>query len=268
MPQTYSFSIQYANVSCLVRFHPLTQNICHWTRMWKLKMHAERKSKMCMERKSKMCMERKSKMCMERKSKMHTERKLKIIKALTGMTKFPVQMTQLAWVKRQPRQFQPACCLLMHSMHHIFMLTLDPTTLFYWNLSETHHPSLQHRPLINKWASGIPGPENARPPTIRTISSQPQPDPGLTRTMTMTTFTSAPLSSQSALMANVGIQCHNDNENVVGGLSDHDKTKGPEWAKCHRIPKQVRHRICVMSEVGFSTLSCLEQWRSFLCSRW
>src|SRR6266850_4108955 len=182
MPQTYSFSIQYANVSCLVRFHPLTQNICHWTRMWKLKMHAERKSKMCMERKSKMCMERKSKMCMERKSKMCmerkskmcmerkskmcAERKLKIIKMLTGMTKFPVQMTQLAWVKRQPQQFQPACCLLIHGMHHIFILMLDPTTLFYWNLSETRHPSLQHHPSINEWASGIPGLENARPPTI------------------------------------------------------------------------------------------------------
>src|SRR6266850_3355570 len=150
MPQTYSFSIQYANVSCLVRFHPLTQNICHWTRMWKLKMHAERKSKMCMERKSKMC----------------AERKLKIIKMLTGMTKFPVQMTQLAWVKRQPQQCQPACCLLIHGMHHIFILMLDPTTLFYWNLSETRHPSLQHHPSINEWASGIPGLENARPPTI------------------------------------------------------------------------------------------------------
>ena len=61
-------------------------------------------------------------------------------------------------------------------------------------------------------------------------------------------------------MANVGIRRHNDNENVVGGLSDHDETEGPERAECHHIPKQVGHGICVTSEVGFSTLSRLERW--------
>jgi hypothetical protein len=47
--------------------------------------------------------------------------------------------------------------LTIFSSPMMHLLTLDPTTLFYWNISEMHNPHSQQRPSISEWASKIMG---------------------------------------------------------------------------------------------------------------
>jgi hypothetical protein len=93
------------------------------------------------------------------------------------------------------------------------MLTLDPTTLFYFSLRDGN---CNHEGLIQDWAANIP--HNAKPG-----SSHRKATPSLTHGST--SGSCPPLSTQSTLNSvkiSGGIQIDK------GGLSDADKTRGCE----------------------------------------
>ena len=142
--------------------------------------------------------------------------------------------------------------LTMFSSPTMHLLTLDPTTLFYWNISEIHNPLSQRRPSINEWASKITG--DTRPPSMRTISSG---IPALTHSKTTLSQPSVPTSKRSALSANVGIRQPDGDDDLVGGLSDHDETQGRERDELQRAPKKAGKRTTY--NVSFSTF-----WSSLL----
>src|SRR6267142_3933199 len=132
-----------------------------------------------------------------------------------------VPVTQLAWVNA-------VSCYAVQGTRRgvssdpttmVHLLTLDPTTLFYWNLSKMYGPSSEP---IDKWASNIP--KDTRLASMRTISSVV---PSLTHSK-MTLLQPSATSRRSALSVNVGIRELDDHENMVGGLSDHDEMQGPE----------------------------------------
>lgn len=134
--------------------------------------------------------------------------------------------------------------LTMFSSHTMHLLTLDPTTLFYWNISEIHNPLSRRRPSISEWASKIPG--DSGPPSTRTISSS---IPALTHSKTTLSQPSVPTSKRSALSGNVGIRQPDDD--LVGGLSDHDEMQGLERDELQRMRKKAGKRATY--NVSFSS---------------
>jgi hypothetical protein len=79
--------------------------------------------------------------------------------------------------------------LTIFSSPKMHLLTLDPTTLFYWNISEMHNPHSQRCPSISEWASKITG--DTGPPSTQTILSS---IPTLTHSKATLSQTSVPTS--------------------------------------------------------------------------
>ena len=153
---------------------------------------------------------------------------------LTTGTRFLVEVpvTWLMWVNAVSHYAVQGmrCGVSSDPTTMVHLLTLDPTTLFYWNLSKMYGPSSEP---IDKWASNIP--KDARLAGMQTISSVV---PSLTHSKTTLSQPSATFR-RSALSANVGIRKLDDHENMVGGLSDHDETQGPEWDELQQAPKRM-----------------------------
>ena len=113
------------------------------------------------------------------------------------------------------------------------MLTLDPTTLFYFSLRDLDFKN-NHAGLIQDWATKIP--RNAKPESTRSKAT-----PSLTHGSTRSSH--APPSARSALNT-VKIGEHDDSIKIAeGGLSDVDETKGDERDAAIKSPPKGTRRI-------------------------
>jgi hypothetical protein len=132
------------------------------------------------------------------------------------------------------------------------MLTLDPSTLFYWNLSD---PTKKVKYSIESWAKSIP--LNAKPPSRArshtTTSSRAVPS--LTNASSHSTGTSV-LTNAITITSTAAppVQIKPDPDFIEihdGGLSDHDEISGRERDAAVFSPPKGKTRL--NSEV--STLS-------------
>ena len=120
-----------------------------------------------------------------------------------------------------------------HSIASSLMLTLDPTTLFYFSLRDLDDKN-KHAGLIKDWATKIP--RNAKPGDTRSKAT-----PSLTQGSTRSSH--VPPSTRSALTM-VKIGRHDDGIEIAeGGLSDLDETKGAERDAAIKSPPKGRQRI-------------------------
>jgi hypothetical protein len=133
------------------------------------------------------------------------------------------------------------------------MLTLDPSTLFYWNLSDP--PAKKFKHAVEAWAKSVP--LNAKPPS-RAPSHVTSRVPSLTHGSSRSTGCSMltdtiTVTSKVAPPARIkpdpdSIDIHN------GGLSDHDEIRGRERDAAIFSPP--KGKICLNSEVSFFILHC------------
>jgi len=113
------------------------------------------------------------------------------------------------------------------------MLTLDPTTLFYFSLRDLDFKN-NHAGLIQDWATKIP--HNAKPGSTRSKAT-----PSLTHGSTRSSH--APPLTRSALNT-VKISDPDDGIKIAeGGLSDIDETKGYERDAAIKSPPKGKQRI-------------------------
>jgi hypothetical protein len=125
------------------------------------------------------------------------------------------------------------------------MLTLDQSTLFYWNLSDSNNKKRKHGRIISEWASAIPSNAKAgsRAPSRTTTARKPAsshsdsilPLPSLTSGTSGSTAPSvltknirivshmAPTAQAKVKPEPEDITIHSD-----AGLSHNDETKGNE----------------------------------------
>jgi hypothetical protein len=119
------------------------------------------------------------------------------------------------------------------------MLTLDPSTLFYWNLSNPPAKKLKHS--VQSWANSIP--VNAKPPsrapshantvtTTKSGTSRINAVPSLTYASSRSTGRS--VLTNSIAVTHTGpppVRIKPDPDYITihdGGLSDHDEIRGRE----------------------------------------
>lgn len=134
------------------------------------------------------------------------------------------------------------------------MLTLDETTLFFWNLSNearARRASVTSQSPVANWVNatvpGVPPP----PVSQRSTSTLPSKVPSQTRTVrTMSTHSSRFQSSRSALSAQVSVKGYaragrnnEDEDSFVGGLSDHDELEGDEFKDAQNSPVKGKRRV-------------------------
>lgn len=136
------------------------------------------------------------------------------------------------------------------------MLTLDPTTLFYFSLSDAPTKD-KHTGLVNDWASKIERP-HSKSGSIRS-GTTPALSTGSSRSTHRTTSTRPPPSSRSALSNNIKISRDNDvieiSSGDEGGLSDRDETRGKEREFAVKSPPKGRQRATSkVSQLYSSTL--------------
>ena len=133
------------------------------------------------------------------------------------------------------------------------MLTLDPSTLFYWNLSDP--PAKKFKHSIESWAKSVP--LNAKPPSrapshTNTTMSASRTVPSLTNASSCSTGRSV-LTHAIAITSTVAppirikpdpdfIEIHN------GGLSDHDEIRGRERDTAVFSPP--KGKTCLNSKVS------------------
>lgn len=105
----------------------------------------------------------------------------------------------------------------------VTMLTLDCSTLFYWNLASNHFA-----PSVDSWAKSIA--TNTKPP-----SQAPSRAPSTTATTV--TFTNASSRSESS-------RVKSEPDAVdYGGLSDHDEVRGLERDAAVMSPPKGKKRV-------------------------
>jgi hypothetical protein len=143
--------------------------------------------------------------------------------------------------------------------HHHQMLTLDETTLFFWNLSNdarARRVSVSSQATVVNWVNAtVPG---ILPPPVSQCSTSTLPSRAPSQTCTvrmMSTHSSWFPISQSALSAQVSVKCYagvgrnnKDEDSFVGGLSNHDELEGDEFKDAQNSP--VKGKCCVDSKVG------------------
>src|SRR5882762_4708630 len=123
------------------------------------------------------------------------------------------------------------------------MLTLDPTTLFYFSLMDLDGKD-KNTGLIKDWAKQIPC--NAKPG-----STHSKLTPSLTQGSTHSSY--APPLTQSALNTVKISQLDDGIEITEGGLSDFDEIKGNEQDAVIKSPPKGKQRI--MSSVYHAAFS-------------
>jgi hypothetical protein len=143
------------------------------------------------------------------------------------------------------------------------MLTLDVSTLFYFNLSlsqpsQRSSGTVSYLPNVEEWSSAIP--KNSRPQSVHTISSQV---PSLTHSKTASQ-TSGPKSTRSALSNNVRVKTvpEEDLDEVeflgTGAISDRNETIGKEAVDRRHSPvkngRRVTSQVCPYSPISVNAL--------------
>jgi|SRR5882762_1931266 len=111
------------------------------------------------------------------------------------------------------------------------MLTLDPTTLFYFSLRDLNFKN-NHAGLIQDWATKIP--HNAKPGSTHSKAT-----PSLTRGSTCSSH--APPSTRSALNT-VKISDHDDSIKIAKGYERDAAIKSPPKGK-QRITSSVSDQL-------------------------
>jgi hypothetical protein len=149
-------------------------------------------------------------------------------------------------------------------------LTLDQSTLFYWELSDSYLSKEGEDSSINKWASEIPS--DARPALTRvTASTSSNPKSTIPPLTSGSSHSSAP--SWATFANNISIISHGASKLGKGkakpppamtrlsdgGLSDADETKGEERDAAMRSPpkgrKQVTNEVSCYIIITWSLLS-------------
>jgi hypothetical protein len=133
------------------------------------------------------------------------------------------------------------------------MLTLDPYTLFYWNLSDP--PAKKVSYSVESWAKSVPS--NAKPPSRAPTVTSSRSVPSLTNASSRSTGRSVltdTIAITSKAAPAVRIKPDPDFIDIHdGGLSDHDETRGRERDAAVFSPPKGKTRL--NSEV--SILSCV-----------
>ena len=108
------------------------------------------------------------------------------------------------------------------------MLTLDPFTLFYWNLSDP--PAKKVSYSVEAWAKSVPS--NAKPPSRAPTATSSRSVPALTNASSRFTGHSVltdGIAITSKAAPTVRIKPDPDFIDIYdGGLSDHDEIRGRE----------------------------------------
>jgi hypothetical protein len=138
------------------------------------------------------------------------------------------------------------------------MLTLDPSTLYYWNLSDP--PTKKFKYSVESWAKSVP--VNAKPPSrapshTNTATSTSRTLPSLTNGSSRSTSRSV-LTDAIAITSTAAprVQIKPDPDFIDihdGGLSDHDEIRGRERDAAVFSPPKGKTRL--NSEVNI--LSCI-----------
>jgi hypothetical protein len=150
--------------------------------------------------------------------------------------------------------------MVFHWQYHHQMLTLDETTLFFWNLSNEARARragvTAQTPVANWVAVTVPG---VPPPPVSQLSTGTQSSraPSQPRSVrTMSAHSSLFQSSRSALSTQVSVKGYaragrnnEDEASFVGGLSDHDELEGDEFKDAQNSP--VKGKCRVNSKVSF-----------------
>jgi hypothetical protein len=127
------------------------------------------------------------------------------------------------------------------------MLTLDPITLFFYNLSQSsegHRDASKHHEVAS-WANSVHS-------NIKTKGTkQSTSTPSLTSRSQYSSISSSLASSRSALNGNIGVKVTQDEDNDDGalGLSDYDEMQGEERDEAKQSPvkpqrSRVSNRVC------------------------
>ena len=125
------------------------------------------------------------------------------------------------------------------------MLTLDPTTLFFWTISDP--PPKKMKYSVESWAKYIPS--NAKPASCA-------PSQALT-TASSRSATSSVLTSAITISAHVPLKIKQEPDSVYtydGGISDREETSGVERDAAHASPIKGKKRLT--SEVSTFTARC------------
>jgi hypothetical protein len=123
------------------------------------------------------------------------------------------------------------------------MLTLDPTTLFYWTLSDPPPQKIKSS-TVETWAKSIP---SSAKPVTRKSSTSCHSFTALALTSASSHATSSILTSNITITsAQDHIKIKQDPDSIYtydGGLSDHEETAGVERDAAHASPIKGKRRL-------------------------
>lgn len=135
------------------------------------------------------------------------------------------------------------------------LLTLDQTTLFYWNLSNQYlKPRFLGTNEVASWSSDVPN--GYKPSSQRTTST-----PSLVKSESVTSRASSAtrpppsVLSQTSAMSN-GIKVFRTADNKImehGAISDRDETQGEEYEAKKRSPMKGGQRLTSAVSTSRST---------------
>jgi hypothetical protein len=150
----------------------------------------------------------------------------------------------------------------------LIMLTLNPTALFYWTISNP--PPKKMKYSVESWAKSIPSnakpashtPSQANPATMRKSSSSNHYG---STAPALTSATSSSCSAASSVLtsaititsAHVPVKVKQDPDSIYtynGGISDHKETAGVERNAAHASP--IKGKKHLTSEISTSTARC------------
>lgn len=130
------------------------------------------------------------------------------------------------------------------------MLTLDPITLFFYNLSQSSegHRDASKQHEVAGWANSV----RSKSKQTRTKDSKGSTStPSLAGLSQRSSISSTLASSRSALNGNVGVKVTQDEDNDDGalGLSDYDEMQGEERDEAKQSPvkpqrSRVSNKVC------------------------
>jgi hypothetical protein len=150
----------------------------------------------------------------------------------------------------------------------LIMLTLNPTMLFYWTISNP--PPKKMKYSVESWAKSIPSnakpasraPSQANLATTRKSSSSNcygSTTPALTSATSRSAASSVLTSAITITSAHVPVKIKQDPDSIYaydGGISDCEETAGVEHNAAHASP--IKGKKCLTSEVSTSTTRCGE----------
>ena len=139
-------------------------------------------------------------------------------------------------------------------MFSMSLLTLDQTTLFYWNLSNQYlKPKFSGTNDVAAWTASIP--KGVRPSSRQSTSTPSLIGSGSSRT----TATRPPFSAVSdtpALSNSIKI-CEPEEDGLTekGAISDRDETKGEEYEAKKNSP--LKGQVRLLSKVRMSNVESI-----------